>query len=160
MRRGLQHQAATESAVPAHTVDIEHVRLGRVDGHVEGERGALVDAARRRVALDLVVDVVSDGEASIRDLPESRAGLQVFDDDRIGSLRQRRYRAERHRSGDEQGNTQFGAHELPPRSSTSPGKCKVIRLAGGARQQVQYGLPRARPTSAGRPTMLSVTWPM
>src|SRR5207237_10768226 len=108
-----------------------------VDGRVEGERGALVDAARRRVALDLVVDVVSDREACIRDLPESRAGLLVFDDDRIGSLRQRRYRAERDRGGEEQGNTQFGAHELPPRSSTSPGKCKVIRLAGGPPPQAQ-----------------------
>src|SRR6202008_4849408 len=52
------HQAAAEALVIAHAIDIDRVRRRAGHAHVEGDRIALVDARRGRVALDLLADIV------------------------------------------------------------------------------------------------------
>ena len=47
------HEASTKALVPAHAEDVDAVRLGGIDSHVEGDGLTLVDAGSRGVALDL-----------------------------------------------------------------------------------------------------------
>ena len=86
----MQAQAPAQPRIPPYAVDIERVGLRRVHRDVEIDVLALVDAGRRRVPFDLLIDVVGQ----LRPPPAAGTGLLVLDDDGIalGDRRGRRYR--------------------------------------------------------------------
>ena len=55
-----QAETAAQSVVPTEAIEIDRVGLGRVDADVKGEAVVLVDAVRRRVPFDLLVDIVAE----------------------------------------------------------------------------------------------------
>src|SRR5690348_8204788 len=80
-RTDVLYQAPTQSLVPTHAIDVNGIGLRRADADVEGDVLALVDAGGGSVTFDLPAHVRR--RRTPGNLPLARAGLLVFDHNRI-----------------------------------------------------------------------------
>src|SRR4029077_17750914 len=76
----VETQAASQAAVPTDAIDVDAVRLRRVDRDEEVDGRVLIHAGGRRVSLYLPGRVVGDQRP---ELPAARAGQLVLRDHRV-----------------------------------------------------------------------------
>jgi hypothetical protein len=103
----MQAKAAAQASVPADAIEVDGVRLRRVDRDVERDVLVLEDAGRRGVALDLTGGVIGLLRA---DEPRACTRLLVLRDDGVGGGHRRRHPTDRGRAAEDE-REQHGEYE-------------------------------------------------